>query len=169
MNAERAFNYDTFISLEGMDLHHYVDALEDAGLANATATSSTNSVYDALLSGLPSMNDEHVVYAIEICMRLNPIDFLPQAVQYLAHNDASVCCAACRAIEQLPQGAIPDSIVSQIEGIPVAPLTVKDIPPGKVITIGTNEVFLRAVLAKARAETKSEPSDFHHLSGGSFR
>ncbi len=94
------------------------------------------------------MDDRHAVYALEICMRLNPLEFVYDAIRYLSHTDAAVCCAACRAIQFLSPAMMPRDVVAKIAITPIVDLFANDLRTDERIRIGTNATFIRDLVTK---------------------
>jgi len=94
------------------------------------------------------MDEFHKVYAIEICMLLNPMAFKSHAIQYLSDSCSSVCCAACRAIEKMPRVLVTDELVEMVAAAPIVDVYSSDIHTGERICIGTNETFIRVLIEK---------------------
>lgn len=143
MNAADVFSLDQFLSLEESELVEYAEPF-----VNVPSSEIPQDVYGPLCSELASMNERHVVYALEIGMRLNPLDFVYCAVSYLSHTDAAVCCSACRAIEFLSPDSMPRDVVAKIAATPIEDLFANDLRTNERIRIGTNAVFIRDLVAK---------------------
>ena len=106
------------------------------------------SVYGPLQSRLTDLNERHLVYALEICMFLNPQDFVSRVVDFLSHSDASVCCAACNLISSVAETLVTEELAEKIADTPVVDLFTADVRSGKRIQIGTNEEFIRELKTK---------------------
>ena len=144
MKNQTLFSFDRFSSLTGSDLVNYVEPY-----LSTRPEAIPESVYGQLLSGLATWDEYHVVYAMELCMRSKPEDFVGRAVPFLSHRDASVCCTAYRLIKSLPPSQQPDDLVSEIASVPVVELFRGDPRSGELKKVGTNEAFLLDLLGHA--------------------
>jgi len=143
LNEPQTFRVDRFLSLTGQEFINYVEPF-----VNMQAGLMPQDVYEPLRSELARMDDAHVVYTIEICMRLNPLDFVDDAVNYLSHTDAAVCCAAYNSINSFSSTSMRHDVVAKIAATPIVDLFTNDVRTGEWIRIGTNAVFIRDLLAK---------------------
>ena len=143
MNESDVFSHARFLSLTGKEFINYVEPF-----VNMQAGEIPQAVYSPLQSGLAGMDEEHTVYALEICMRLNASEFVRSAVTFLSHTDAAVCCAAYRAINSLSPTSMPPDVAVEIASTPTVDLFARDIRSGERIHIGTNEVFIRDLVTK---------------------
>ena len=143
MNESGAFSYDRFLSLAGSELVEYVEPF-----VNVRVEAIPEAVYEPLRSELADMDDEHAVYALEICMRLNPSEFVRRAITFLSHPDAAVCCAAYNSINSLPPPLMSADLVARVAATPTVDLFAPDLRSGDRIRIGTNEGFIRDLVAK---------------------
>ena len=143
MNAPAIFNTDRFLSLRDSELVEYVEPF-----VNTQTQAITESAYDVLAAALDGLDDAHIVYALEICMLLKPSEFANRAVMFLSHTAASVCCAAYNSINRLPPSLMPEDLVQRIAATPIVDLFATDLRSAERIRIGTNEEFIRDLLAK---------------------
>jgi len=137
------FSLDRFLSLSGQELHDYTETF-----VNMEKNALPESVYEPLLSKLADFDEEHTVYALEICMLLKPKEFVGRAVRFLSHSDSAVCCAAFRTIERLPASFMTSELLEQIGATPVTDLFTTHIRTGARVRIGTNEDFIRGLLER---------------------
>jgi hypothetical protein len=137
------FLLDRFLSLSGPELRDYAEPF-----VNTHKDAIRESVYEPLQSKLRDLDEEHTVYALEICMLLKPDQFASRAVQFLSHSDSAVCCTAFRIIERLPSSFIRDHLGEQISGTPVVDLFSTHVRTGDRVRVGTNEEFIRELVAK---------------------
>jgi len=143
MSESTVFSFDRFLSLTGAEFVNYVEPF-----VNAQSGSIPEGVYDPLQARLSSMDAEHAVYALEICMRLNAGEFVRRAAVFLSHSDAAVCCAAYRVINWLPVTSMPPDVAAEIAATPAVDLFGPDFRSGERIRIGTNEAFIRDLVTK---------------------
>lgn len=140
MNDKDLFNYDRFCSLTGADLINYAEPF-----VNTRHQAIPNSVYELLRSSLGWLDEAHLVYALEVCMLLKPMDFLAAVVAFLSHQDASVSCTAYRLISKLRAEAIPEYVKEKIAAIPIVDIFGPDLHSGNKTRIGTNQEFIRSL------------------------
>jgi hypothetical protein len=143
MNESKVFSHDRFLSLAGCELVKYAEPF-----LTTQAEAIPGSVYETLQSQLADMDEEHAVYALEICMRLKPSEFVSRAVTFLSHTDAAVCSTAYRLINSLPPNLIPADLVEKIAATPTVALFAPDVRSGERIRIGTNEEFIRDLVSR---------------------
>jgi len=137
MNESTFFSYERFLSLAGGELVNYVEPF-----VTTQSEAIPESVYDSLQPGLALLDNEHTVYALEICMLLKPRDFISRVVGFLSHNDSSVCCTAYRLIKSTQPSLIPADLVVEVADTPTVDLFASDVRSGNRIRIGTNEEFI---------------------------
>ena len=137
------FCLDEFLALSGAELRDYTEPF-----VNENREALPESLYEPLQSKLAVLDEEHIVYAIEISMLLRPKEFAGCAVQFLSHSDSAVCCTAFRTIERLPAAYITNELLEQIRATPVTNLFTTHVRTGERVEIGTNEMFIRDLLAK---------------------
>lgn len=143
MNAPVMFDCDRFLSLGGSELVAYVEPF-----VNGQAPAIPESVYHMLEGVIDRLDEEHTVYALEICMSLKPFEFVRRAVAFLSHPDAGVCCAACNSINRLSPTLMPEEVVHRIASTSIIDLFTTDLHSGERIRIGTNEEFIRGIVAR---------------------
>ena len=85
MNESESFSYEGFISLTGSALWNYTEPF-----VNTRMDAIPASVYDLLVPNLSRLDEEHTVYALEICMALKPSEFASVVVGFLASADSAV-------------------------------------------------------------------------------
>jgi len=138
MNEADIFSLERFLSLAASELVEYAEPF-----VNVLSSGIPHKIYSELRSRLANMDEMHVIYALEIGMYLNPLEFVHNAVGYLSHTDAAVCCAANRAMHFLSPASVPRDVVAKIIATPIVDLFTNDVRTGERIRIGTNEVFIR--------------------------
>lgn len=138
MNDPAAFDCDHFLSLTGGELFRYAEPF-----VSARPGVFPDSVNETLLDRLGVMDDEHTVYAMEICMLLRPGEFLHRLVDFLSDEDSAVCCTAYRLFKSFPAGLLPAHLMAAVAATPSVDLFAHDVHSGARIQIGTNEAFLR--------------------------
>jgi hypothetical protein len=148
MNESEVFRLDRLLSLTGGEMVKYVEPF-----VNERMTAIPELVYEPLQSKLADMDDEHALYALEICMLLKPSEFLLRAITFLSHPDAAVCCAAYNSINGLPQASMPADLVAKVATTPKVDLFAPDLRSGDRIRIGTNEWFIHDLVAKFAQKT----------------
>jgi hypothetical protein len=143
MTRRLTFRLERFFSLSGSELISYAEQF-----VNADAESISEDAYIPLKSALGTMDEIHTVYAMEVCARLKPRDFVARAVDFLVDPDIAVCLTAYRIIQSLPWKERPLDVVAKISRTAVVDLFGPDLlHPGKRIHLGTNEKLLRDILA----------------------
>ena len=148
MKDKVLFSFERFSSLAGSDLVEYVEPY-----LTIRPEAVPVSVYEQLVSGLADWDEYHLVYALELGMRLDPADFVGRLVPFLSHQDGSVCYAAYRLIKNRPPNETLDDLISEIVSVPVVELFYKDPRSGEPRRIGTNEAFLRDLVGKTTLES----------------
>lgn len=131
------FNLDHFLSLSGSELSDYAEPF-----VNIKNGSVPVSVYRPLQARLADLDERHLVYALEICMLLNPQDFVSRVVDFLSHPNASVCCVACNLVRNVSETLVTEELAKKIAATPVVDLFAADVRSGMRIQIGTNEEFV---------------------------
>lgn len=104
--------YDKFISLQGLELCHYVESL----LADPETTISEDALRQ-MLTELPQYDEYHLVYALEFGARHLPSQFIPQVPAYLAHDSGAVLCAACNILNRLPKRDVTPELVDSVRRV----------------------------------------------------
>jgi hypothetical protein len=144
------FSFERFMSLSGSDLVIYAEPY-----VTTEAESIRKEIYSALASSLADMDETHLVYALEICMKLKPKELIQRATAFLAHPDAAVCSTAFRIVEYIPVNEIPTDVVDNFSSIKVVDLFGPNLRTGERICMGTNETLLRMLLEKLGTQKKS--------------
>ena len=142
MKESESFSYERFMSLAGSALVSYAEPFVNTRLGTIP-----ESVYDLLVTDLTRMDNEHTVYALEICMALKSSAFASIVVGFLAHADSAVSCTAYRLLKRIPPNLIPADLLSKIAATPVVDLFSADVRTGNRIRIGTNNEFIRDLVA----------------------
>ena len=142
MNESETFSYEQFMSLPGSTVWSYAEPF-----VNTKMDAIPESAYDPLVSNLSKLDEAHTVYALEICMALKPIEFASIAVGYLASADSSVSCTACRVLKKIPPSLMSVDVARKIAATPVVDLFTHDVRTGDRIRIGTNQEFIRDLVA----------------------
>jgi len=154
MNEQDCFSYDRFISLTGLEHCDYAEPF-----VTTRPAAIPESAYDPLQAGLAAFDDEHTVYALEICMRLRPSAFIDRVVGHLAHADSSVCCTAYNLLTRVSPSSMPANLAREIANIPVIGLFTADIHTGDRIRIGTNRQFLHDLVERFPPTSDDAPQD----------
>ena len=141
--SKSIFSCEHFLALDGDELIDYAEPF-----VTTQVDKVPDSVYETLLDRLGGLGDIHTVYTLEICMRIDPKNFVSHAIEFLSHSDSSVCCTACRLIESLPKEFIADDLVKKIAETPIVDLFSLHIRSGERIRIGTNEEFIRTLVTR---------------------
>jgi hypothetical protein len=142
MNQSESFSDERFMSLAGSALVSYTEPFVNRGLCTIPM-----SVYEVLVSNLTRLDEEHVVYALEICMALKPDEFANLLVGFLAHADSAVSCTAFRLLKKIAPNRMRADLVRKIVTTPVVDLFSRDVRTGNPIRIGTNKEFIRDLVA----------------------
>jgi hypothetical protein len=112
MTSTSAFDYDRFVALTGQELVSYVDPL-----VNDRATMVAKEDLARMLSDLPSYDEYHLVYALELGAAHSPEAFAPHLPQYLSHKEGSVCCSAFNALNALPDKCVTQELVESVHRV----------------------------------------------------
>lgn len=142
MNESETFSYERFMSLAGSALVSYAEPF-----VNKRMLAIPESVYELLLSNLTRLDEEHTVYALEICMALKSNEFASIVVGFLAHTDSAVCCTGYNLLKKIPPNLMPADLVRKIAATPEVDLFTHDVRTGNRIRIGTNREFIRDLTA----------------------
>jgi hypothetical protein len=142
MNKLELFDYERFISLTGSALVSYAEPF-----VNTRPDAIPQAVYDLLIRDLPTLDEEHTVYALEICMALKPSEFASTVVGFLAHPDAAICVTAYRLLKRIPPESLRFDLWSRIAATPEIDLFAPDVRTGNLIRVGSNKEFIRDLVA----------------------
>jgi hypothetical protein len=145
MISTTSFDYDRFVTLGGVELCHYVEAL----LADPTMKVSSQSL-DRMLSDLPDYDEYHTVYALTLGVAHSPKAFVPHVVQYLGHEQSSVCCTAFNILKRLPDEFVTQELVESVQKVPVDRKLYTDRFDGTRHLVGTNTPLVSEVLAELK-------------------
>lgn len=146
--SEFTFDCEHFLSLSDSEVVKYAEPF-----VTTQADKVPDSAYEILAGKFDQMSDVQTVYALEICMRIAPQEFVSQTVEFLSHPDSSVCCTASRLIETVPPESVSRSLVKRIAETPVVKLFTSHVRTGERVQIGTNEEFIRTLLGKFKHQT----------------
>jgi len=138
MKNPAVFDCDYFLSLTGGELFRYAEPF-----VSTRPGVFPDSVYETLLNRLGMLDGEHTVYAMEICMLINPAGFVDRLVEFLSDEDSAVCCAAYRLFKRVPASLLPAHLMAAVAATPSVDLFAHDVRSGARIRIGTNEAFIR--------------------------
>ena len=97
MSARSHFVYDRFLSLDGLALASYMEPL-----VNDPTAIVDKAMLERVLSQLSTYDEDHLVYGLALGAAHSPQTFAQLLPQYLAHEEASVCCTAVNALNSLP-------------------------------------------------------------------
>lgn len=142
MNQSESFSYERFMSLAGSTLVSYAEPFVNTG-----THAIPESAYDLLVSNLTRLDEEHTVYALEICMTMKPNEFASIVVGFLANAHCSVSCTAYNLLKRISPELMPADLRSRIAATPVVDLFTSDVHTGNRIRIGTNKEFIRDLVA----------------------
>lgn len=109
INGNPIVDYDTFIELDGLDLHDYMEPL----LLNPKTLVTINTL-NRLLTELPKYDEYHLVYALEIGAKHSPETFSLHVPQYLVHGKASVWSATLRILDTLPSKYLTQEFIDSV-------------------------------------------------------
>jgi hypothetical protein len=143
MKTTPQFSLDKFLELSGSEFRKYAEPF-----VNVLHDTIPKSVYEPLKSKLQELDIEHTVYALEINMLLKPQEFIEFVIPYLSHSDSAVCCTAFRTIERQPTSLMTNDLCNQIRATPIVDLFSTHVRTGEKVLVGTNEEFIRNLLAK---------------------
>ena len=137
------FDLTKFQTMNGTALDEYASRM----LAQGGETFSGVD-YDEVVSLLPSADEYHTVYLLELCAKLDPNRTAAIAASYLNSRIASVCCAASRILGWLEPDAISGDARMLINECPEVELCWDDPITGVSRQVGTNEAFLSELREK---------------------
>ena len=112
MSIMYTVEYDKFITLDGLDLCHYMEPL----VIN-TATTVSKDTLQRMLSELPTYDEYHLVYALELGAKHSPETFAMQLPLYLAHKEGSVWSAVLRSLDGLPGKYVTRALVNSVHSV----------------------------------------------------
>ena len=138
MTERQHFDFKTYVGLHGLALEEYIGPFLVMPICNETI-----AVCDALHAGIASLDEEHLVYAIELITPVRPL----AGVQYLQHVNAAVFLAAFRSIRRISTESVSQEIIHAIESCPRANLFSINPRTGERVEIGSNADFLAELLA----------------------
>jgi len=105
-------DYQRFITLGGRDLYRYLEPL-----VNDPTTTISGDDLHRMLSELPTYDEYHLVYALELGAKHSPESFALQLPLYLAREEGSVWSAAFRSLEQLPGKYVTEALVDSVRRV----------------------------------------------------
>lgn len=143
------FDCEHFLSLSDGEVIKYAEPF-----VTTQADMVPDSAYEVLAGKFDQMSEIQTVYALEICMRISPQEFVSKTAEFLSHSDSSVCCTASRLIETVPPESVSRLLVKRIAATPVVNLFASHVRTGERLQIGTNEKFIRALLDKFKYRTE---------------
>ena len=112
MNEIADFDYDRFISLQQVNLAHYMEAV----IRNRSAL-VPGELLDRLLSELPRYDGYHLAYALQIGFDRSPEAFLPRLPHYLASAEAGVCSTVYNILDHLPASQVTQELVDSVRAV----------------------------------------------------
>jgi hypothetical protein len=143
MNETKTFDIHSFLTLSGRELMEYAESF----LATE-APAMTLPTAEALVASLPSLDEEHLVYALELVMTARPEGFTDQLLTFLTHPRAAVCCTAYRLLSRVPQNSMPADFAKKVATVPIVELFTDDLVTGEKRSVGTNAEFIRSLMSK---------------------
>jgi len=144
MNESEFFSYERFVSFSGSTLLSYSEPFVNTGRHTVP-----ENVYDLLVADFPRLDEEHTVYALELCMAMKPSEFASIVVGFLAHADAAVSCTAYRLLKRIPPNLMSADLLGKIASTPVVDLFAPDVCDGNRVRIGTNKEFIRDLVGQS--------------------
>jgi hypothetical protein len=111
MNHPSDFQYERFRALSGSELVAYMEPL-----INDPSIRIPSEVIERMILDLPTYDDDHLVYALELLGYNAPERITPHVPRFLAHPSGSVRCAASRILQHLPDGRISRDLVDSVRG-----------------------------------------------------
>lgn len=137
------FDIRSFLTLSGRELADYTEpflAVEASAIALPVA--------EALVVALPSLDEEHLVYALELVMRARPVGFTDHLLKFLTHPQAAVCCTAYRLLSDVSRDSVSADFPKKLAAVPIVDLFTDDVVTGEKRRVGTNAEFLRSLMRK---------------------
>ena len=127
MNISESFDCERFLSLGGSELVAYAEPFVNTRMVNAP-----ESAYDILAPRLGRLDEEHTVYALEICMAIKPSEFVSVVIGFLSNTSSAVCCTAFRVLEWWGSADfITPELVRKIAETPVVDLITRNVRTGE--------------------------------------
>jgi hypothetical protein len=136
------FDYETFVALSGPELVAYVEPL-----LNDQSTSVSAETIARISLDLPSYDEYHLVYALELGALHAPETFARHVPEYLAREEASVCLAAVRALSRLPDESINEELLDLVRHVPIGRHLLTQPINGARHIVGTNSPLVKQLLA----------------------
>ncbi len=143
MSEAKKLDILRFLALSGRKLADYAEAFLTADVPVIRLPAA-----EALVAALPSLDEEHLIYALELAMMAGPEGFLDHLLAYLTHPRASVCCTAYRLLSDAPQVLLPADFLRKLAAIPIVELSTDDLITGEKRAVGTNAEFVRSLINK---------------------
>lgn len=104
-----SFDLKTFLSLQSVHLCEYMEPV----LANPTIRISEN-VFGCLLADLPTLDEYHLVYALQLAVNHAKSAFVSLLPSYLVHRSESVRCTAFNALNQIQRDRVTADLVRSL-------------------------------------------------------
>ena len=111
MSESTVLDYDKFVALEKLSVCAYMEPFVNE------RTVVGKDVLDQMLINLPTYDEYHLVYAIEIGAKHDPDRFAPQLPVYLAHEQGSVWSAAMRNLIALSDRYVTQGLVNSVRNV----------------------------------------------------
>jgi len=112
-NNQTHFDYETFVNLQQSDLYAYMEPL----LAVDVNLVVQRDVLERVFLELPSYDEYHLVYGLELGGRYCPDLFIGIMPRYLKHPARSVWCAAFRVLDNAPSDSLTPEILNMLGAI----------------------------------------------------
>lgn len=137
------FDIRSFLTLSGRELTDYVEPF-----LVVEVPAITLPVAEAIAVALPSLDEEHLVYALELVMRARPKGFTDHLLTFLTHPQAAVCCTAYRLLSDVSPNSGSAEFPKKLAAVPIVDLYTADVVTGEKRHVGTNAEFLQSLMRK---------------------
>jgi len=104
--------YDKFIMLQGLDLCHYMEPL-----VGDPRTNVSTHILNRMLAELPTYDEYHLVYALQLGADHLPEVFIQHVPKYLASKHGSVFCMAFNILDRLADKYITQDLIDSAHGV----------------------------------------------------
>ncbi len=145
-----SFDYEQFRALANDKLVAYMEPW-----VNDTAVQISGDVFDRMLAELPTYDESHLVYALELGIARSARTFAPRIPQFLAHESASVFCTAYRSLTKLPNELLTQELLDSIQRAPVRETLFTDSIHGKKPLAGSSTSLIAELVGELTMRKQS--------------
>lgn len=138
------FNLDHFLSISGRRL---VDSFAEL-VKGSRPPELSDADFASLVQAMESMDNQHLVYAMELCRLLRPEAIAAQAAEHLSNQDVAVACAAHRVLDTLPPEHVTPELIDAVACTPIVAMYCPDLDSYGLRPMGTNRQLVQILLDK---------------------